>query len=107
MATLEHFSAAHFDAEVLRAGKPVVVYFTSAHCAPCKRVTPVITQLAEVWGDIIRVGALDIYQNFYLTLTYGVLKAPTLMLFVNGQPVTRVVGFLPKDELRAKFEAFL
>lgn len=105
MTTLAHFTNDNFAAEVLAAQTPVLVYFISAHCAPCKMVSPIVDQLAAEWGERVKVGTLDIYEAFKTTWQYTVMKAPTLILFVNGQPVERVTGFMPKVKLQEKFAA--
>ena len=107
MAALDHFTEANFSTEVLDSSIPVLVYFKSPVCAPCKMVTPVVEQLAAEWGNHVKVGTLDIYESFKLTLRYTVLKAPTLMLFVQGKAVERVVGFVPKEKLLVKLQPHL
>lgn len=107
MTILAHFTNENFAAEVLESPTPVLVYFISAHCAPCKMVSPIVDQLAAEWGERVKVGTLDIYEAFKITLHYTVMKAPTLILFVNGQPVARVTGFMPKVTLQAKLEKMI
>jgi thioredoxin 1 len=68
---------------------------------------PVVKQLAQEWEGRVKVAKLDIDENQGLTVQYQVMGVPTLMLFVKGQPVQRVSGYLPKDKLAAKFKSFL
>lgn len=107
MAALTPLTEANFAAEVLDAETPVLVYFTTPHCPPCKMVTPIVTDLAEEWAGRVRVGTVDIDDNFKTTLRYTVMSAPTLLLFVGGKPVERVTGFLPKAKLLAKLAPHL
>ncbi len=97
---------ANFKLEVLEAALPVLVDFTAAWCGPCKMLDPVVKQLAQEWEGRVKVAKLDIDENQGLTVQYQVMGVPTLMLFVKGQPVQRVSGYLPKDKLAAKFKSF-
>jgi thioredoxin 1 len=98
---------ANFKLEVLEAALPVLVDFTAVWCGPCKMLDPVVKQLAQEWDGRAKVVKLDIDENQDLTVQYQVMGVPTLMLFVKGQPVQRVSGYLPKDKLVAKFKSFL
>jgi thioredoxin 1 len=97
----------NFKLEVLEAALPVLVDFTAAWCGPCKMLDPVVKQLAQEWDGHVKVVKLDIDENQDLTVQYQVMGVPTLMLFVKGQPVQRVSGYVPKDKLVAKFKPFL
>jgi thioredoxin 1 len=93
----------NFTAEVLQAAGPVLVDFTAVGCGPCKMLDPVVKQLAQEWLGKIKVVKLDIDENPDLTVEYQVMGVPTLMLFVNGQPVEREMGYQPKKRLLSKF----
>ena len=86
---------------------PVLVDFWADWCAPCKRVRPVLESLAEEWAGRVRVVSLDIDVNPNATRDYGILGAPTLMLFRDGEPVRTVVGAQPKSRLVAQLEPAL
>lgn len=107
MAALTSLTEANFAAEVLDAKTPVLVYFTSIHCSPCKMVTPLVTELAREWSGRLRVGTVDLYETPQTSLRYTVMSAPTLLLFVGGKPVERITGFLPKPKLLAKLTPHL
>ena len=98
---------ANFTLEVLEAALPVLVDFTAVWCGPCKMLDPLVKQLAQEWDGRVKVVKLDIDENQGLTVQYRVMGVPTLMLFVKGQPVQRVSGYMPKDKLVAKFKPHL
>jgi thioredoxin 1 len=93
----------NFKEEVLQAAIPVLVDFTAVWCGPCKMLDPVIKQLAQEWQGKIKVVKLDIDDNPELTAQYQVMGVPTLILFLNGQPVEREMGYQPKKRLLSKF----
>jgi thioredoxin 1 len=96
-----------FPAEVLHSSLPVLVDFTAVWCGPCKMLEPVITQLSQEWTGKVKFVKLDVDDNADLTIQYGVMGVPTLILFVNGQPVQRLSGYHPKDQIISKFSSFI
>lgn len=107
MAAIGQLNSANFDSEVLQSSTPMLVYFISPWCGPCETLNPIVVELAAEWSDRIKVAKLDIYESFGVTLRYAVMKAPTLMLFINGQVVERVTGFAPKHTLIGRFAPHL
>jgi len=96
-----------FEDVVLKADLPTVVDFWAVWCGPCKLIAPVLEQLAEEQSGQLRVAKLDVDKNSVTTDQYDVQSIPTLILFKDGQPVERIVGFMPKEKLLAKLEPFL
>ncbi|RMI43405.1 thioredoxin [Streptomyces triticirhizae] len=90
---------ATFADEVLAAPLPVLVDFTADWCPPCRMIAPVLAAFAAERRGQLRVVTLDIDHNPLTTVTYGVLSAPTLMLFRDGQPLKALVGARSKARL--------
>ena len=88
-----------FADEVLRSELPVLVEFTADWCPPCKKIEPVLAQLAVEEAGRLRIVQLDVDANPATTLAYRVLSMPTLMLFQAGEPVKVLVGARPKGRL--------
>ncbi len=91
-----------FESEVMHENRPVLVDFGAEWCKPCKQLDPIVEELAEEWGSAVKVVKLDIDENINTTMKYSVMGVPTLMLFVAGEPVERLKGFLPKKKILAK-----
>ncbi len=90
---------ADFDTEVLRGGLPVLVEFTAEWCGPCRQLAPVLSAVAEEEAGRLRIVQLDVDRNPEVTVRYGVLSMPTLMVFRDGEPVKSMVGARPKRRL--------
>ena len=90
---------ATFEQEVLRAGLPTLVDFWAAWCGPCRMIAPVVKEIASDNAGVLKVAKLDVDQNPVTATQFGVQSIPTLILFKDGQPVERVVGYMPKERL--------
>ena len=97
----------NFDQTVLQAKTPVLVDFWAAWCGPCRMVAPVVEELAEEYEGRISFAKLDVDQNPKTASKYGIMSIPTLLIFKNGSPVSNIVGFRPKAELKQGLDAVL
>lgn len=101
------FTSENFDAEVLKSDIPVVVDFFATWCGPCKMMAPVIEALAEEYDGKVKVGKLDVDENTDVAGRYGVMSIPTIILFKNGEIVTKTVGAQSKNSLKSAIDAML
>ena len=85
-------SDATFEEEVLKESKPVLVDFWAVWCAPCRMIAPVIEEIAETYGDKIKVGKVNVDDNSKIPNQYGIRSIPTVMLFKDGQVAEQVIG---------------
>ena len=96
-----------FEAEVLAGDLPVLVDFWAEWCGPCKAFAPVLAELADAYGDRLKVAKLDVDQNPQTPPKYGIRGIPTLLLFKDGELVGQQVGALSKPQLTAFLEEHL
>lgn len=88
---------ANFQSEVLQSEQLVLVDFWAAWCGPCRRVGPMIDELATQYEGTVRVGKLDVDQNPDAVSAYGIHSIPAVLLFKDGQVVDQIVGAQSKE----------
>lgn len=87
----------NFESEVLRSELPVLVDFSAEWCGPCKRLAPVIDELAVELAGSVKFGNVDVDQSQQLAVDHKIEAMPTLVLFKGGTEVDRMRGALPKQ----------
>ncbi|AZU05131.1 thioredoxin [Glycocaulis alkaliphilus] len=88
-----------FEADVLKAGGPVLVDFWAEWCGPCKQISPALDQIASEHSGKITVAKVNIDENPMTPGKYGVRGIPTLMIFNNGELVSTKVGAMAKGKI--------
>ena len=97
---------ANFESE-LNAGLPLVVDFSATWCGPCKKIAPIIDELAEEYDGRVNVGKCDVDENSDLTTRFSIRSVPTVLFFKNGELVDKTVGAGSKAMFKEKFDALL
>jgi thioredoxin 1 len=90
---------ATFEQEVLKSDKAVLVDFWAEWCGPCHAVAPVLDKIVEERQDEIKLVKVNIDQEQALSLKYGVMSIPTMILFRDGEPAAAAIGAQPKSAL--------
>jgi thioredoxin 1 len=98
---------ANFATDVLKSDKPVLVDFWAEWCVPCRKVAPLLEEIANEMGDQVRIVKLNIDENPETARAYRVMSVPTLTVFKNGEPVQSIAGAKPKGELVKLIQAAL
>jgi len=99
MARTVAVTDATFKAEIYESVKPVLVHFGAVWCEPCTVMAPALNALAQERDRVLKDSSIDVDSNAASAASFGVHDVPTLILFKNGRPATRVVGSRTKDEL--------
>jgi thioredoxin 1 len=92
------------QADVLGAGKPVLVDFWAEWCGPCRMIAPALEELSNELADKVTIVKLNIDENPEVPGRLGVRGIPTMILFRDGQPAATKVGAEPKSRIQAWLE---
>jgi thioredoxin 2 len=98
---------ATFAAEVERSPLPVLVDAWAPWCGPCRMVGPIVDELATELAGKVRVAKLNVDDNPGTAARFDVRSIPTMLVMVNGREVDRIVGALPKAQIRQRLERAL
>ena len=98
---------ASFEKKVLESKIPVLVDFWAPWCRPCLMTAPVLEELAKEYADKITFTKLDVDQNAKVAAKYNIMAIPNLIIFKEGKPVSQIVGYKPKEELKRDLDAVL
>jgi len=100
MAKILDVTDATFEQEVLKSDRPVLIDFWAEWCAPCRALAPVIKELAEEYGEKLRVVKVDVDANPKTASQMQIRAMPTILMVKNGAVVGQLVGRQPKDKLK-------
>lgn len=91
--------------QAIKENKTILIDFWAEWCGPCRRVAPILEELSTETG--LLVGKLNIDENQKKPQEYSVHSIPTMVLFVDGNPVHTVVGAKPKHMLLKELAEWL
>jgi thioredoxin 1 len=107
MSNLVNATDSNFQNEVLEAEKPVLVDFWAPWCGPCRMVGPVVEQIAGEYQEKMKVVKVNVDDNPQTAAQYGVMSIPTLVVFKDGMAVQKMVGYMPKEQMKSQIDQVL
>ena len=104
---IKHTSDASFDADVLKADKPVLVDYWAEWCGPCKMIAPILDEVSKDYDGRLKIAKMNVDENREVPAKFGIRGIPTLMLFKDGQLAATKVGALSKAQLTSFLDTHL
>jgi len=107
MGTVQAIEAARWEQEVLKATEPVMVDFWAVWCGPCRMLAPTVEEIAGEYTGRLKVLKLNTDENQEIASRYQIMGIPTLLFFKGGNVVDKVVGVVPKRQIKERVDAML
>jgi thioredoxin 1 len=93
---LKNITSEDFQTEVLDRKGLVLVDVWAEWCGPCQRMNPVLSALSDQLGEQLLVAKVDADDNPELVEELKVQGIPTMIFYVDGEIVEKVVGARPR-----------
>lgn len=97
----------NFESEVMQSDLPVIVDFSAAWCGPCKKLDPIIKELAAEYSGKAKIVHVDVDHARETAMKFGVMSVPTVLYMKGGEVKDTQIGLIPKDKMIAKLEGIL
>ena len=107
MGNIVHVDESNFEAEVKQSALPVLVDFWAEWCPPCRKLGPTLEEVSVELDGQMKIVKVNVQEVNTLATDNGVMNIPTMIIFKNGEEVTRIVGNRPKNRLLRELEPYL
>jgi Thioredoxin domain-containing protein len=92
-------SAQDFETRVIAEGRPTLVCFLEDWSAPCKEIDHTVDTLCDALSDRIEVCRMGLEEASLIAVRYGISSIPALVLFSEGEPVQKLFGLRPFEDI--------
>ena len=97
MSNVLEITDENFEQEVINSDKVTLVDFWATWCGPCRKLAPLIDEVAEEFEEKAKFVKIKADENLQTAQKYSISGVPTLLIFKNGEPVERIVNMVPKS----------
>ena len=107
MSNVKKVTTETFRSDVIEADKPVVVDFWAEWCGPCKKLSPILEEVADELDGEVTIAQVNVDEERNLGAMFQIMSIPNVLIFNNGEKVDEFVGLRPKSEIVSKIQAQL
>lgn len=93
--------------ELVAQDKPLVLDFWATWCGPCRKIGPLVEELASQYEGQAVIGKVNVEDEDELAAKFGIRNIPTVLYIKNGEVVDKQVGACSKSVLEDKLKAIL
>lgn len=105
MAVKKQFTS--FEDLIAGSDVPVLVDFYATWCGPCQMMSPILQQVSTQLKGRLQVVKIDTDKYPKIGSQYHIHALPTLVLFKDGEPVERIEGVVPAEQLIQRLQALV
>lgn len=107
MGKVLDISDSNFEQEVINSEIPVVVDFWATWCGPCRKLGPVIDEIAQNYEGKVKFVKVNVEECLESAKKFSISGIPTLLVFNQGEAVERMTGLMPKSTIISNVEKYL
>lgn len=102
MSNVKKVTTDTFRKDVIESDKPVVVDFWAEWCAPCKKLSPILEEVAEELDGEVTIAKVNVDEERNLGAMFQIMSIPNVLIFNHGEKVDEFVGLRSKDDIVAQ-----
>ncbi|MDK8496099.1 MULTISPECIES: thioredoxin [Corynebacterium] len=102
MSNVKNVTTDTFRKDVIESDKPVVVDFWAEWCGPCKKLSPILEEVAEELDGQVTVAKVNVDEERNLGAMFQIMSIPNVLIFNHGEKVDEFVGLRSKDDIVAQ-----
>ena len=102
MSNVKKVTTETFRSDVIESDKPVVVDFWAEWCGPCKKLSPILEEVADELDGEVTIAQVNVDEERNLGAMFQIMSIPNVLIFNNGEKVDEFVGLRSKDDIVAQ-----
>ena len=102
MSNVKKVTTDTFRKDVIESDKPVVVDFWAEWCGPCKKLSPILEEVAEELDGQVTIAKVNVDEERNLGAMFQIMSIPNVLIFNHGEKVDEFVGLRSKDYIVAQ-----
>ncbi len=102
MSNVKNVTTDTFRKDVIESDKPVVVDFWAEWCGPCKKLSPILEEVAEELDGQVIIAKVNVDEERNLGAMFQIMSIPNVLIFNHGEKVDEFVGLRSKDDIVAQ-----